>query len=179
PDAEQAETLRRLRNHGQHPRYYHHLVGLNSRLDAIQAAVLNVKLPHVDAWAQARSERAARYTQEFTSRGLEDLLVLPRVAPGVTSVWNQYTVRVQGGRRDALQQALAAEQVGSAIYYPVPLHLQACFASAGYRQGDLPHTEQAALEVLSLPMFPEMTAEEQTRVIECVAAFAKSGGPRA
>jgi dTDP-4-amino-4,6-dideoxygalactose transaminase len=173
--AEHAETMRRLRNHGQHPRYYHHLVGLNSRLDALQAAVLNVKLPHVDRWAAARSEKAARYTREFSSRDLGDFMTLPTVASGVTSVWNQYTVRVHNGRRDALQEALTAAGIGSAIYYPVPLHLQACFNELGHRKGDLPVTERAADEVLSLPMFPEMTDQEQSRVIECVASFAKNG----
>lgn len=174
-DKNHAETMLRLRNHGQHPRYYHHLVGLNSRLDALQAAVLNVKLPYVDRWGRVRGEKAATYTAEFTSRRLGDFMTLPTVAPGVTSVWNQYTVRVHNGRRDALQEALAASGIGSAIYYPVPLHLQACFSELGHKVGDLPHTERAAEEVLSLPMFPEMTESEQSRVIDCVAAFAKTG----
>ena len=174
-DKEHAETMRRLRNHGQHPRYYHHLVGLNSRLDTMQAAVLRIKLPHVERWSQLRSEKAATYTREFTNRQLESFLTLPAVAAGVTSVWNQYTVRVAGGRRNALQEALTASGIGSAIYYPVPLHLQGCFNELGYQRGDLPVTEQAADEVLSLPMFPEMTDSEQSRVIECVAAFAKTG----
>ncbi len=175
-DAEQAEQLRRLRNHGQHPLYHHHVVGVNSRLDAIQAAVLNVKLPQVDTWADARSERATRYEEAFTERGLGEQLELPVVAPGMTSVWNQYTVRVKGGRRGDLQKGLAAEKIGSAIYYPVPLHLQACFEPLGYGRGDLPHTERAAEEVLSLPVFPELTEEEQTRVIDAVSHFCQSGG---
>ena len=175
-DDEQAEVLRRLRNHGQHPRYYHHLVGVNSRLDAMQAAVLGVKLPHVAKWGQQRGSHAERYIAKFTERQLGDTLVLPTVAAGVASVWNQFTVRVTGGQRDALQQSLAAEGIGSAIYYPVPLHLQPCFAPLGCSEGDLPHTEQAALEVLSLPMFPEMTTEEQDRVIDAVSTFCLSGG---
>jgi len=178
-DADHAETLRRLRNHGQHPRYYHSLVGVNSRLDAMQAAVLNVKLRQVGQWAEARCERAERYASSLASLGLGDRLATPTVASGVTSVWNQYTVRVTGGRRDDLQQALAAAGIGSAIYYPVPLHLQACFAALGYQPGDLPHTERAADEVLSLPMFPEMTAAEQQRVVGAVGEFFQSGGATA
>ncbi len=173
---EYAETLRRLRNHGQHPRYYHHLVGCNSRLDSLQAAALGVKLPHVTNWAEARRAHADRYGHEFAARGIEDAITLPSVADGVSTVWNQYTVRVKGGKRDELQQALSAAGVGSAIYYPVPLHMQGCFAPLGLRAGDLPHTEQAADEVLSLPMFPEMTTDEQDRVIEAVTDFCRLGG---
>ncbi len=174
-DADHAETLRRLRNHGQHPRYYHHLVGCNSRLDAMQAAVLNVKLPQVTGWAEARCAHAKRYAEQFTARDVGSTLTLPTVVSGVSTVWNQYTVRVKDGRRDALQQALADGGIGSAIYYPVPLHLQRCFAPLGHQVGDLPHTERAAEEVLSLPMFPEMTIEEQDRVIEAVVEFCQSG----
>lgn len=178
-DDEKAEVLRRLRNHGQHPRYYHHLVGCNSRLDSMQAAVLGVKLPHVTTWAEARREHAMRYTDQLQSRGADNLLTLPTVADGVSSVWNQYTVRVADGQRDALQQALSAVGIGSAIYYPVPLHLQACFAALGSSEGDLPHTERAAAEVLSLPMFPEMTIEEQDRVVAAVAEFCQTGATSA
>lgn len=174
-DADHAETLRRLRNHGQHPRYHHHFVGVNSRLDALQAAVLGVKLPHVEEWAAARSDRAKRYEQEFSNRGSAEQFTLPTVAEGVTGVWNQYTIRVLDGRRDELQQALAAQSIGSAIYYPVPLHLQPCFASVGCQRGDLPHTERAAEEVLSLPMFPELTEEEQAAVIDAVCQFFEVG----
>ena len=174
-NADHAETLRRLRNHGQHPRYYHHLVGCNSRLDAMQAAVLNVKLPHVTSWSEARREHAARYNEQFAAKKVENSLTLPTVASGVSTVWNQYTVRVKDDRRDDLQQALAAVGIGSAIYYPVPLHLQGCFAALGHQEGDLPHTESAAGEVLSLPMFPEMTIEEQDRVISAVTEFCQSG----
>ncbi|QDU54467.1 DegT/DnrJ/EryC1/StrS family aminotransferase [Aeoliella mucimassa] len=175
-DDEKAEVLRRLRNHGQHPRYYHHLIGANSRLDAMQAAVLNVKLRHLDDWCAARRAHAERYLSELTDRHLSDSLLLPTVAEGVATVWNQFTVRVTGGKRDELQQSLAADNVGSAIYYPIPLHLQPCFASLGYTNGDLPHTELAALEVLSLPMFPEMTTAEQDRVVESITNYCTLGG---
>lgn len=176
-NAEKADVIQRLRNHGQHPRYYHHLVGVNSRLDAIQAAVLNVKMQYLTEWAEARRAHADRYTSELESRKVS--LGLPMVTSGVSSVWNQYTVRVADGQRDALQQALNAVGIGSAIYYPVPLHLQGCFESLGYSEGDLPHTEQAAQEVLSLPMFPEMTTEEQDRVVAAVAEFCQSGSTTA
>jgi len=173
-DGELAARLRVLRDHGQQPRYYHHLVGVNSRLDTLQAAVLGVKLPKLDEWAAARAEHAARYESEFSRRGLGGSIVAPRVADKCRHVWNQYTIRVTGGRRDALQKFLAERQIGSAVYYPVPLHLQKCFASLGYGEGSLPATEQAAREVLSLPVYPELTAEEQATVIEAVASFAAS-----
>ena len=173
-DDDLAEQLRRLRNHGQHPRYYHHVVGVNSRLDALQAAVLNVKLPRLDQWSAARAAHAERYDRELRERRLDQVVVPPTTAPGATSVWNQYTVRVTGGRRDALQQFLSERKIGSAVYYPVPLHMQPCFASLGYQEGDLPHTELAAQEVLSLPVYAEMTAAEQTLVIDAVAEFIAS-----
>ncbi len=175
-DGELAARLRVLRDHGQQPRYYHHFVGLNSRLDALQAAVLSVKLPKLDDWAQARAAHAARYAEVFAERGLEDVIVAPPAADGGRHVWNQYTVRVLDGRRDALQKYLADRKIGSAIYYPVPLHLQKCFAALRYEQGSLPVTEQACREVLSLPVYPELTAAEQGTVIEAVTDFCRSEG---
>jgi dTDP-4-amino-4,6-dideoxygalactose transaminase len=170
-DGELAAKLRILRDHGQQPRYYHHHVGINSRLDTLQAAVLGVKLPHLDSWAAARAKHAERYEQEFARRGLAGQMVTPKVAKGCKHVWNQYTVRITGGRRDALQKHLAERQIGSAIYYPVPLHLQKCFAALGYREGALPATERAAREVLSLPVYPELTAAEQSTVIDAISHF--------
>jgi len=175
-DDELASKLRVLRDHGQQPRYYHHFVGLNSRLDAVQAAVLHVKLPYVDGWGAARARHAARFTAEFIERGLEDVVVAPIAVEGCGHVWNQYTVRVPHGRRDALQKHLAERKIGSAIYYPVPLHLQKCFAALGYEPGSLPATEQACREVLSLPVYPELTAAEQEAVIEAIADFCQSEG---
>jgi dTDP-4-amino-4,6-dideoxygalactose transaminase len=169
-----AANLRVLRDHGQQPRYYHHFVGLNSRLDALQAAVLNVKLPHLDDWAAARERHAMRYTTEFAERGIEDLIVAPTTAQHGSHVWNQYTVRVADGRRNALQQFLADRKIGSAIYYPVPLHLQKCFAALGHDEGSLPVTEQACREVLSLPVYPELTADEQGSVIDAIETFCKA-----
>jgi dTDP-4-amino-4,6-dideoxygalactose transaminase len=174
-DAALAAQLRILRDHGMSPRYYHSTVGLNSRLDSIQAAVLGVKLPHLNGWAAARDEHARRYAAQFARLGLGDQIDLPQVAPGCASVWNQFTVRVRGGRRDALQQFLAERKIGSAVYYPVPLHLQKCFAKLGCQAGSLPVTEQAAQEVLSLPIYAEMTRGEQDRVIGAIAEFCGAG----
>jgi dTDP-4-amino-4,6-dideoxygalactose transaminase len=172
-DGELAAKLRVLRDHGQQPRYYHQYVGINSRLDALQAAVLGVKLPHLDHWAGNREEHAARYTAEFAKRGLGREIVAPAVDKSCRHVWNQYTVRVTGGRRDALQKYLAERQIGSAIYYPVPLHLQKCFAALEYREGSLPKTEQACREVLSLPVYPELSAAEQGTVIDAVESLCR------
>jgi dTDP-4-amino-4,6-dideoxygalactose transaminase len=175
-DAELAAKLRILRDHGQHPRYYHHFVGLNSRLDALQAAVLSVKLPHLDQWAAARKRHAELYQAEFSRRGISATVVAPPVAEDCHHVWNQFTVRVKNGRRDALQKHLADRKIGSAIYYPVPLHLQKCFAGLGYEEGALPVTEQACREVLSLPIYPELTEAEQGAVIDAIADFCQSQG---
>jgi dTDP-4-amino-4,6-dideoxygalactose transaminase len=174
-DNELAAKLRVLRDHGQQPRYYHHFVGLNSRLDALQAAVLGVKLPHVDDWAAARERHATRYALELAERGLEDMITVPTKAPNRSHVWNQFTIRVAGGRRDALQRYLADRKIGSAIYYPVPLHLQKCFAVLGYEAGSLPATEQACREVLSLPVYPGLSAAEQECVIDAIERFCKGG----
>ena len=173
-DGDLATKLRVLRDHGQQPRYYHHFVGINSRLDTLQAAVLGVKLPHLDDWAAARERHADHYEAEFNRRGLGAQIVTPKVADGCRHVWNQYTVRVTAGRRDALQKHLAERQIGSAVYYPVPLHLQKCFAALGYREGSLPATERAAREVLSLPVYPELDAAEQDTVIDAVASYCQA-----
>jgi dTDP-4-amino-4,6-dideoxygalactose transaminase len=173
-DDQLAAKLRVMRDHGQQPRYYHHFVGLNSRLDTLQAAVLDVKLPHLDKWALTRERHATRYSTEFAERGIEDLVVAPSTASHSSHVWNQYTVRVAEGRRNALQQFLADRKIGSAIYYPVPLHLQKCFAALGCDEGSLPVTEQACREVLSLPVYPGLTAEEQGQVIDAIETFCKA-----
>ena len=166
-----AAELRVLRDHGQQPRYYHSVVGVNSRLDSLQAAVLNVKLPKLDEWAAGRHQNAQRYAKEFSRLDLDQRLGIPQVSESCHSVWNQYTVRVHEGRRDDLQKHLADQKIGSAIYYPIPLHQQECFAELGYQPGDLPVTEQAAQEVLSLPIFAELTKQEQDRVIQSLAEF--------
>jgi dTDP-4-amino-4,6-dideoxygalactose transaminase len=166
-----ADKLRLLRGHGMQPRYYHQVVGINSRLDTLQAAILLVKLPRLEAWTVARQERAARYDQWFREAGLDRTLRVPTVDADRRHVWNQYVVHVGDGRRDALREHLAARKIGTEIYYPVPLHRQECFASLGYAAGSLPHTERAASETLALPIFPELTVDEQRAVVDEIAGF--------
>lgn len=163
-----AERVRLLRVHGSKPKYYHHIVGTNSRLDALQAAILRVKLAHLDEWTRARQQIAAHYDQAFSH--IEGLAV-PYRAPDRTHIYHQYTIRVRGGRRDALQKYLKEHGIGTEIYYPLPLHLQPCFAHLGYREGSLPESERASRDVLSLPIFPELTTEEQERVIKAIQEF--------
>lgn len=171
-----AERLRLLRGHGMRPRYYHSEVGVNSRLDTLQAVVLNIKLPHLENWSQARARNAANYERLFKKASVGNALTLPTQSPEVKHVWNQYTVRVPG-YRDDMRQFLASHNVGSEIYYPVPLHKQECFAELEQRFA-LPVTEQAAEEVLSLPIFPLMTAQEQETVVMRVTEFVEGQSKR-
>lgn len=164
-DTALAERLRLFAVHGMSPRYYHQVVGIASRLDSIQAAVLNVKLTRLAEWTAARATNACRYQELFNRAGLIDRIALPATDVRCEHVWNQYTIRIPGGQRDEVKAQLAAAGVGSEIYYPVPLHQQQCFKSLGHGVGSLPHTEKAAREVLSLPIFPEMTAAEQETVV--------------
>jgi len=166
-DPQLAADLRMLREHGQRQRYYHEAIGVNSRLDAIQAVILQIKLRSLDRWNQKRTAIAQRYQQGLA--GLPGLR-LPQAIAGGTSVWNQYTIQVGEGSagpelRDRLRQALQDRGVGTAVYYPLPLHLQAVYANLGYQPGSLPVSEQLGHCVLSLPMFPELTPEQQDRVI--------------
>jgi len=171
-DPEMAERMRRLRNHGSPRRYYHEEFGWNARMDAIQAAVLCVKLPHVESWNQQRRARAASYDHLLDDAGLltgkAPIHLLER-SKSAHHVFHQYVVRAQ--RREALRQFLTDRKIGTEIYYPIPLHLQPCFEYLGYRQGDLPESELAATEVLALPMFPELTEDEQRWVVESIAEF--------
>ena len=169
-----AERLKLLRVHGMEPRYYHDLVGINSRLDSIQAAVLRVKLPHLDQWTTDRQANAGRYMELFAEYDLEGRITVPGDEPRGRHVWNQFVIRVANGHRDALRTHLAAHGVGTEIYYPVPLHLQKCFAFLGWQKGDLPETERAAEETLALPIFPELTAEEQRTVVGRIAEFLRA-----
>jgi dTDP-4-amino-4,6-dideoxygalactose transaminase len=177
-DAEMAAHLRRLRSHGSPSRYVHEEFGGNSRLDAIQAAVLRVKLKYIEEWNAARRLCAERYDQLFAKAGLlanggqpEDSAPIqsPYRAPSAHHVFHQYVVRAY--RRDELREFLAARQIGTEVYYPIPLHLQPCFVYLGYREGDFPVAERAAKEVLALPMFPELTEAEQQRVVKSIADF--------
>ncbi|HEY1582348.1 MAG TPA: DegT/DnrJ/EryC1/StrS family aminotransferase [Chthoniobacterales bacterium] len=173
-DVELTERFRILRQHGMEPRYFHHLIGGNFRLDSIQAAILQVKLPHLNEWSAARRKAADVYREEFTERGLTNELTLPAEPyreRGLTNhhIYHQYVIRAP--RRDALQKHLAARGIGSAIYYPLGLHEQKCFESLGYRSGDLPETERAARESLALPIYPELTRAMQSAVVDAVAEF--------
>lgn len=163
-----AERVRMLRVHGSKPKYYHHIVGTNSRLDALQAAILRVKLAHLDEWTRARQRIAAHYDQAFSQL---DGLVVPYQASDRTHIYHQYTIRVIDERRDALQKFLKEHGIGTEIYYPLPLHLQPCFAHLGYREGQLPESERASREVLSLPIFPELTNQEREYIITSIQQF--------
>ena len=168
-DPELSRRLRLLRVHGDVGAYRHVEVGLNSRLDALQAAVLRVKLGHLGRWTEARRANAKRYPALFEKYDLLDHVVLPRELPDCRHVYNQFTIRVKHGRRDAVLASLRSQQIGAAIYYPIPLHLQECFAFLGHKPGDLPASEVAAAEVLSLPVFPELGAERQELVVHGIA----------
>ena len=167
-DQETADRLRLFANHGMKPRYYHQVIGVNSRLDAMQAAVLNVKMRHVNQYGNDRRQNADNYQQLMTRFGIGSMVSAP-ATDNEGHVWNQYTIRIPGGRRDEVRQQLADRKIGSEIYYPIPLHQQECFKHLGYGEGSLPHTEAAAKEVLSLPIFPELTFAEQQYVVESLA----------
>ena len=161
------ERMMIMRDHGQKPQYYYHYVGGNFRLDPIQAAALLVKLPHLDAWSAARRRNAAYYDRKFAGSAVQ----MPYVSPDCVSIYNQYCVRVP--RRDELVSHLRAKGIGCAVYYPVPLHLQKCFAYLGYRQGDFPESAMAANEVLALPIYPELTDKMKDYVVEVISIFLK------
>ncbi len=162
-----ADRLRKLRVHGGRQLYHHEMVGTNSRLDALQAAVLSAKLPYLDAWTERRRANAAYYDENL--RALR-CLTAPQVLAHNHHVYNQYTIRTPS--RDALKARLDALGIGNAIYYPVPLHVQECFRALGFQAGDLPETERAAREVISIPVYPELTREQQDEVVRALASFA-------
>jgi len=166
-DEATAEQLKILRAHGSKVKYYHKFVGGNFRLDALQAAILRVKLPHLPKWHAGRRSNAAKYRALFEKAGLTGKVTLPADVPG--HIYNQFVIRVAD--RDALQKQLAAEGVGTEVYYPIPLHLQECFASLGYRKGDCPQAEAAAAESLALPIYPELTDDQLAYVVDRIRAF--------
>src|SRR5580700_2933423 len=168
-DAALAERMDILRVHGGKPKYYHSFIGGNFRIDELQAAVLNVKLPHLDAWSAARQRNAAVYDSAFAGTKLGSAVRTPYAIPGGRHIYNQYVIRARD--RDQLRQHLAEQQVGSEIYYPVPLHLQQCFAYLGHAAGDFPHAEAAALETVALPIYPELMAEQLQYVVDSIARF--------
>jgi dTDP-4-amino-4,6-dideoxygalactose transaminase len=167
-DDARAAQLRMLRAHGSRVKYHHDVIGGNFRLDALQAALLRVKVPHLSAWTDARRANAARYRALFAEAGVKDV-VLPVEPEDRTHVFHQYVIRTS--RRDALRAYLAERRIGTEVYYPVPLHLQACFSALGYKPGSLPHSEQACLETLALPIFPELLEAQQRAVVSAIATF--------
>jgi dTDP-4-amino-4,6-dideoxygalactose transaminase len=182
-DAAVAEKLRVLRVHGSKPKYYHAMIGGNFRFDSLQAAVIAVKLKYLDRWTAGRQSNAARYRRLFEAAGLslpspngrgaggEGLVQLPYEVPGNRHIYNQFVVRVP--RRDELQAYLREQKIGNEVYYPVPLHVQQCFAYLGHREGDFPESEKAARETLALPIYPELSDQQAQWVVECVRTFLK------
>ena len=168
-DPELAEFLRVLRVHGGKPKYYHAFVGGNFRIDELQAAILRVKLKYLDGWTEGRRRNACFYHGAFASAGLGARVTVPVALDGYRHIFNQYIIRVE--RRDELKKFLGERGIGSEIYYPVPLHLQACFEYLGHRNGDFPVSERAALETLALPIYPELAEEQLAAVVEAVADF--------
>jgi dTDP-4-amino-4,6-dideoxygalactose transaminase len=164
-----AARARLLRTHGMAPKYYHHLVGANFRMDALQAAVLRVKAPHLERWTAGRRRNAARYRELFRAAGLDGAVVLPAEPVDRTHIYNQFVIRTAD--RDGLKRHLDEHGIGNEIYYPVPFHLQPCFAHLGYRRGAFPHAERAAAESLAIPVYGELTAAQQERVVAAVGQF--------
>jgi dTDP-4-amino-4,6-dideoxygalactose transaminase len=170
-DLDHAGRLRMLRVHGEEKRYYHSCIGINSRLDSLQAAVLRVKLPRLDEWIAGRQHRAQRYEAMFAEAGLAEFIEPPYVRADASHVFHLFVIRVRDGRRDALLDHLKNTGVGSGVYYPVPLHLQECFRYLGYKLGDFPISEAASAETLALPVFPELTDEQQDHVVDAITQF--------
>ena len=168
------ERLRSLRMHGSEQRYYHTFVGGNFRLDALQAAVLRVKLKYLDGWTSARQSNAEFYSRSLAEAGLIDSHVSTPVVVQDRHIFNQYVIQATG--RDQLRQSLLDQQIGCEIYYPVPVHLQKCFAYLGFREGDFPISEHAALTTCALPIYPELTLEQKQAVVDAIAAYYQSAG---
>jgi len=170
-DPSLAKSVARLRVHGMEPKYHHHEVGFNSRLDSLHAAVLRVKLRHLDDWTEGRRAVAARYRDLFAEDGLDGIVTAPIEREGHYHVYNQFVVRVPDDARDALRTHLATRKIGTEIYYPIPLHLQVCFASLGHKPGDFPIAEAASNETIALPMYPELTDEALRHVVASIGEF--------
>jgi dTDP-4-amino-4,6-dideoxygalactose transaminase len=164
-----AKRARLLRTHGMEPKYYHHLVGANFRMDALQAAILRVKAPHLAGWTEDRRANASRYRTLFRDAGLDRSIVLPCEPPDRQHIFNQFVIRTP--ERDALKRHLDDRGIGNEIYYPVPFHLQPCFADLGYRRGDFPHAERAAAESLAIPIYGELTEAQQGAVVAAIGEF--------
>jgi dTDP-4-amino-4,6-dideoxygalactose transaminase len=175
-DAELAESMRVLRVHGGKPKYFHAVIGGNFRIDELQAAVLRVKLKYLDGWTAARQRNAAFYDAAFAAAGISSQLSTPKAPVAGRHIFNQYVVRVQN--RDALKDFLTARSIGTEIYYPVPLHLQQCFAYLQHAAGDFPESERAAEETLALPIYPELAEEQLSYVVATIAEFYSSARAR-
>lgn len=173
---EWAAKMKAIRVHGSEQKYFHKYIGYNARIDAIQAAMLRVKLPYLDKWTAQRQEAAKRYDTLIQDRGLEGFVIRPQVMPGMRHVFNQYVIRVPAESRDPLMSHFKAHNVACDIYYPLPLHQQECLQFLKLGEGDFPKSELAAKSVLALPMYPDLTLEIQTRVIETLAAFVRQQG---
>jgi len=173
-DEDQAQRLRMLRVHGEEKKYQHDLLGINSRLDELQAAVLRVKLQHLEDWTQARQRKAQQYELKFIDAGLSEHLIAPYSRSDGRHVFHLFVIRVPADRRDELCEYLSAHSVGNGVYYPGPLHLQKCFAYLGHKKGDLPLTESAAAETVALPIYPELTDAQQDYVVSNIASFFKN-----
>jgi dTDP-4-amino-4,6-dideoxygalactose transaminase len=169
-DASLAHRAKLMRNHGMEPKYYHHMVGANFRMDTIQAAVLRIKAPHLAAWTEARRVNAQRYAKLFRERDLLDRVTLPVEPADLHHIFNQFVIRV--AERDGLKAHLDGKRIGNEIYYPVPFHLQPCFANLGYRRGDFPIAERAANESLAIPIYSELTVYQQQTIVDAIAEFA-------
>jgi len=174
-DDELAARARLLRTHGMRPKYYHHLVGANFRMDALQAAVLRVKAPHLAAWTDGRRANAARYRSLFQAAGLDSSVTLPDAPADRLHIFNQFVIRTPD--RDGLKRHLDELGIGNEIYYPVPFHLQPCFADLGYRPGAFPHAERAAQESLAIPVYGELTLDQQEAVVSAIGQFVQRGVP--
>jgi dTDP-4-amino-4,6-dideoxygalactose transaminase len=170
-DPDLAHTMAIMRNHGMEPAYHHELLGGNFRLDGIQAAVLSVKLPHLDRWSEGRRANARDYRRLFAELDLEGRVGLPAERPGVVHIYNQFVVRIGDGRRDALMEHMRAHDVGCVIYYPSGCHTQPALRSHGYREGDFPETERAARETVALPIYSELTDEHKRTVVDVIGEF--------
>ncbi len=168
-DPKRLETLKIYRNHGMNPKYFHKFIGGNFRLDALQAAVVSVKLKHLDKWTTDRQKNAADYRNLFAASSIGDKVLLPLKAEYRTRhIYNQFSILLRDGRRDAVREALSKAGVGTDIYYPVPLHLQECYKSLGHKPGDFPASESAAKEILALPIYPESSSEQRRHVVAAI-----------
>jgi dTDP-4-amino-4,6-dideoxygalactose transaminase len=172
-DPELAQRLKCLRVHGDAGQYEHIEVGMNSRLDALQAAVLRVKLRRLEEWTLARQQNAKQYGELFREQGVLDMIALPKIGPNRRHVFNQYCIRVRNGQRDHLMRQMKARKIGCAVYYPKPLHLQTCFKHLGYRLGQFPQSEAASREILALPSYPELPAAHQIQLATAVGEICR------